>query len=177
MKNVRRSIIDINQAKYHWHRNYNYEIVIIRATYIFQLWDSSFDSTEQIHADTNDDLHDGHVGRTQCRVRLHLWHTGVSTYSRIRGPGYIIVLRAQRGAQPTCNANTQRGALSSEPLVGISPLQEYDWKAVSQIVGQPACAPVFRGEKPIVRCGESYTRNLRDLWEVLWHAITFHDRT
>lgn len=44
-----------------------------------------------------------------ARVRLHLWHTGVSTYSRIRGPGYIIVLRAQRGAQPTCNANTQRG--------------------------------------------------------------------
>jgi len=39
----------------------------------FEKW--NFGSTEQIHADTNDDLHDGHVGRTQCRVRLHLWLT------------------------------------------------------------------------------------------------------
>jgi len=100
-------------------------------------FETEVSATEQIHADTNDDLHDGHVGRTQCRVRLHLWHTGVSTYSRIRGPGYIIVLRAQRGAQPTCNANTQRGTLSSEPLVGISPLQEYDWEAVSQTAYEP----------------------------------------
>lgn len=50
------------------------------------------------------------------------------------------MLRAQRGAQPTCNANTQRGALSSEPLVGISPLQEYDWEAVSK-TASPASQP------------------------------------
>lgn len=51
----------------------NYEIIIMRTTYTVPDYeDGSFGSAEQIHADTNDDLHDGHVGRTQCRVRLHL---------------------------------------------------------------------------------------------------------
>lgn len=46
-----------------------------------------------------------------------LTHRGLDLFSYTLGPGYIIVLCTERGAQPTCNANTQRvHILSSEPL-------------------------------------------------------------
>lgn len=46
-------------------------------------------------------------------------------------PRCTIVWGAQRGAQPTCNANTQRSSKLS--LFGISPLQEYDEEVKSLV--------------------------------------------